>query len=104
MSEIIKDKSVSHRSFSVARFLVYLNCLYWVSFFVIIGIRVVPFTDRNPDFEEVLPVFKFGTWALPVELENGNLFTTMYLLQMPSYWASVYATNHINKNESRKSG
>lgn len=98
MSEIVTGRAKSGKRFPAARFLVYLNCLFWILLFALVWIRVVPFADRKPDFEEELPAFKFGAWAIPVEMENGNLLKAMRFLQLPSYWTSVYAINYINQD------
>jgi hypothetical protein len=54
----------------------------------------VPFADREPHFEEELPAFKFGHWAVPIEMElSSSYFKTIFTIYFPSYRSAAGVTN-----------
>ena len=78
-----------------------INVVFWVLFAVNAWSKAVPFTDRLPDFEEILPSFKIGTWAVPAEMESRSIFfRTVFTVYFPSYGPIAGMTNWIRDNRS----
>lgn len=84
----------------IASFL-FLNILFWIFTTIHLMINVVPFVDRRADFEEEMPAFKFGAWAVPVEMEYYSFsFRTIYTVYSPSYWTMVGLANGVLTNKT----
>lgn len=78
-----------------------LNALFWVALSTDVCINAVPFTDRIPYFEEELPVYKIGHWAVPVEREKTSVsFKVMRSLYFPSYRVAAIVAESINPQKS----
>jgi hypothetical protein len=85
----------------IAKIVLGLNLLFWIVFIVAVGIKAVPFTDHPPEFEEELPAFKFGRWAMPVEMESQSvLLKTIYTVYFPSYRPLAGVTNWITTEKT----
>jgi len=79
-----------------------LNALFWILLSVFIWINAVPFKDRKPDFEKIMPAYKFGNWAVPPELESDSLpFRIVLSAYRPSFGVTSGLTNWINSNSGR---
>jgi hypothetical protein len=62
-----------------------LNGLFWVWFWVEAWRNAIPYTDRPPKFEEIVPVYKFGDSALPPNSDvNLITFRSLHLCQAPT--------------------
>ena len=71
-----------------------LNLAFWGWFWVDLWRHTAEYTDRAPKFEEVLPVYKFGTWALPPEAERNLMSSgSMFLVQRPAFLAAGQVAN-----------
>ena len=63
-----------------------LNLLFWAWFWVDVWRHTTLYSDRTAKFEETVPVYKFGTQALPPEAErNLTSFGSMLLVQRPAF-------------------
>ena len=72
------------------------NLALWAWFWVDFGRHSTVYTDRTPKFEETVPVYKFGTQALPPEAEaNLMSFRTMLLFQRPTFFAVGQIANTL---------
>jgi hypothetical protein len=79
-----------------------LNTLFWILLAEFIWINAVSFKDRKPYFEEIAPVFKFGDWAIPAELETDSLpFKILLSAYRPSFGVAAGVTNWIQSESNR---
>lgn len=78
-----------------------LDVVFWGLLAINIGVRAVPFIDRKPEFEEQLPLFKFGRWAVPVAMtEKSPLFRMVYSVHLPSYRLSIGLMERMNPEKT----
>lgn len=72
------------------------NLVFWSWLWVDLLRRTTTYEDRPVEFEEVVPVFKFGARVLPPLVERESLsFQSMHLLQRPSFFVASKAANHL---------
>ena len=77
------------------------NALFWVALSTDICINAMSFEDRIANFEEELPVYKIGQWAVPVEREKSSiLFKVMRSLYFPSYRTAAIVAESIKPEKS----
>jgi|SRR6516162_6164869 hypothetical protein len=64
-----------------------LNMGFWIWFWIDASRHTILYTDRTPKFEESVPIYKFGTRALPSEAERDlSSFRSMLFWQRPSFF------------------
>lgn len=81
----------------------FLNLSFWVWFWVDVWLHAADYTDRVPKFEEVVPVYKFGTKALPFEAEQKLVsFRAMLMIQRPAFLLAGGVANAAGNNWERR--
>lgn len=71
-----------------------INGVFWAWFWIDVSRHVSPYADRPPNFEEVVPVYRFGSKALPSEAERElTSFRSMLWAQGPSFFLIGQATS-----------
>lgn len=73
-----------------------LNAGFWIWFWIDASQHTMLYTDRPPKFEESVPIYKFGTRALPSEEEGGlSSFRLMLFCQRPSFFIVAQTVNRL---------
>jgi hypothetical protein len=74
-----------------------LNMLFWLWFWIDVSRHTKLYTDREPKFEESVPIYKFGTKALPPEAERDlSSFRSMLFCQRPSFFVVARTVNSLS--------
>lgn len=62
-----------------------LNSVFWIWFWVDVSTHLSPFEDRPPEFEEIIPVYRFWGVALPPNADvHLVVFRTLHVVQAPT--------------------
>ena len=73
-----------------------LNMLFWLWFWIDVSGHITPYTDREPKFEESVPIYKFGKKALPSAAERDLMsFRSMLVCQQPSFFVVARTVNTV---------
>lgn len=74
-----------------------LNVLFWGWFWIDVLRHTTLYTDREPRFEESVPIYKFGTKALPSAAERELMsFRSMLMCQRPSFFVVARTVNTVS--------
>ena len=74
-----------------------LNMLFWFWFWTDVSRHTTLYADREPKFEESVPIYKFGTKALPSEAERDlSSFRSMLFCQRPSFFVVARTLNSLS--------
>ncbi len=76
--------------------LLLLNSVFWIWFWVELSSKLSPFEDRPPEFEEIVPVYKFWGVALPPNADvHLAVFRTLHIIQAPALFLVARTTTLI---------
>jgi hypothetical protein len=82
-----------------------LNLSFWAWFWVDVWRHTAEYTDRTPQFEEVLPVYKFRSRALPPEAERTLMsFGSMLLVQRPAFLVAGQVATFTSRSWEQRVG
>jgi hypothetical protein len=89
-------KSIWYTS-QLVRVICAINLLFWIWLWLDVIHNVHPFTDRVQAFEEIMPVYKFGSYAIPAKADHEMItLKTMRVIHQPAYFAVVRVANRVS--------
>jgi len=82
---------------NLASVILAINLLFWIWIAIDIVQNIQPWTDREPEFEEIVPVYKFGRQAILASSDHKMLsLQIMRTVQQPTYFIVVKVANYIS--------
>jgi hypothetical protein len=93
MTNLFRKRAVRNTILSVS----VINMLFWIFLWTEVIRSVQPYQDHMPNLDEMLPLYKFGSVAIPAEIGwKMPSLQAMRAIHQPTYWILTKAANLVS--------
>ncbi len=96
-----RSLNLRRRQWQMVGLISVINALFWGWLWIDVALHLEPYADREPHFEEIVPMYKFGGQAVPFTSEHAMpSLRTMRVIQQPTHIAIVGITNGLTREST----